>query len=146
MDIVEKTVIKQKNRIFRSKIIMLVIVILFDVFLLLNFLYQSIYVRLGIIFLLLISVMYFLNIKNEIYSLSVDDSELSIRFYFKKKIYPVSAIEKVYRIAEHNISFNRRYGVVKAISIIVNGQRYTVSEEYTDYSLFEKYMCSNFDV
>ena len=133
MDIVEKTVIKQKNRIFRSKIIMLVIVILFDVFLLLNFLYQSIYVRLGIIFLLLISVMYFLNIKNEIYSLSVDDSELRIRFYFKKKIYPVSAIEKVYRIAEHNISFNRRYGVVKAISIIANGQRYTVSEEYTDF-------------
>lgn len=139
-------VIKQRKMIVLSKIIMLVIVLLFNGFLLTNFQEQSIYVKCGIIFLVLITVKYMFNFKNEIYSLSMDESVLIIRFYLTQKNYKVSDIEKIYRIAEHNVSFNRRYGVVKAISIFINGKRYTVSEEYDNYLLFEKYVCSKFDV
>ena len=142
----QKMVIKQKKMIVLSKIIMFVAILLFDGFLLMNFLKQSIYVKCGITFLLLITVKYMFNVKNEIYSLSIDESMLIIRFYFMKIIYKVSDIEKVYRISEHNVSFNRRYGVVKAVSIFIKGKRYTVSEEYENYLLFEKYVSSKFDV
>lgn len=125
---------------------MLFIVLLFDWFLLRNIKNRSIFILLGILFILMISVKYIVGLKDEIYSLSLNEAELIIRFYFKSKCFATSDIEKIYRVSEHNISFNRRYGVVKAMIIIIKGKSYIVTEQYQDYDLFENYVCSKFEV
>ena len=96
--------------------------------------------------MVLLTVKGVIDILNEIYSFTVSDTELRVRRYCGEKTFPLTDIERVYVISVHNVSFNKRYGFVRAIGIVINKKIYFVSELYRDFDSFEKYMRENYNV
>ena len=139
-------VIKQKRQVLFGKVIFILYVILLDLFLIRNCFGKSLYIIFGTAFLVLLTVKGVVDTLNEIYSFAINDAELSVRFYCGKKTFPASDIEKVYAISTHNISFNKRYGFVRAIGLVIDKKIYFASELYRDFYSFEKYMRENYNV
>ncbi|SCY48045.1 hypothetical protein SAMN02910451_02772 [Butyrivibrio hungatei] len=139
-------VIKQKKQVIFGKVIFILCVILFDLFLIRNCFGKSLYILFGTVFLVLLTVKGVVEILNEIYSFKVSDTELSMRLYCGEKTFPLSDVERVYAISAHNVSFNKRYGFVRAIGIVINKKIYFASELYRDFDSFEKYMRENYNV
>ena len=142
----QKISIKQKRYVLIEKMALMIAALVFDVFLIINIQHKSMYFIFGAILIIICSVKYIFDMRKEIYRLTMDDYKLVIRFYYSQKEFKVSDIKRVYSISEHNISFNQRYGVVKAIALVINDKSYIISELYEDYNLFDAYICSKFEI
>lgn len=78
--------------------------------------------------MVLLTVKGVIGILNEICSFTVSDTELRVRRYCGEKTFPLTDIERVYAISVHSVSFNKRYGFVRAIGIVI--KKYILLQSY----------------
>jgi len=141
---VRKIKVKQKVYSVFARVIFILGVVLFDIYMICGSLDKSMFMIIVEICITFCIVKSIIDMRNELYSLELSDEEVNLKFYLGKKMFQISDIGKVYCIAKHKISYHERYGLVRAIGIVIGDKIYVVSELYDDFDLLEEHCRSNF--